>query len=230
MSTPTRSVGAGSSAGQFLPPPLARLASLLPLFTRRPPTTDARLRLTMSASSRRSRRTQVTNCPLASLRSRPRRSQPMLALCLTLAASCSDDAGLPRAHPPRSDGSVDANLSDAWPDGGSRDQGRNADLLADLPPVRRDGLPAQTSCGTRICQTATEICARVQRGSSEVQDCISLPTGCETERSCECFDRGDAGAGASYTSPFCYWAGAECGLDVRCTDHLDGNYVRCFCP
>jgi hypothetical protein len=81
--------------------------------------------------------------------------------------------------------------------------------------LRADGPPARTSCGPFLsCDRNTEVCrSRQPIGPAIVYDCVPVPSGCESDRSCAC------AAAALCTGAF-----------AVCRDDLGDNRIDCECP
>jgi hypothetical protein len=71
-----------------------------------------------------------------------------------------------------------------------------------------------TVCGTKTCNASTEICVQKEPvGPSISYDCVAVPAGCETNRTCACVK-----------STVCV------GAYNVCTDINTPNTVHCECP
>lgn len=63
------------------------------------------------------------------------------------------------------------------------DQSQPAESGADTSPAADAGT---TACGTKTCQTATEVCVRTDQQIGPKFDCVAVPSGCEQDRTCNC--------------------------------------------
>ncbi len=81
--------------------------------------------------------------------------------------------------------------------------------------LRADGPQARTSCGPFLsCDRETEVCrSRQPIGPAIVYECVPVPSGCESDRSCAC------AAAALCTGAF-----------AVCRDDLGDNRIDCECP
>lgn len=81
--------------------------------------------------------------------------------------------------------------------------------------LRADGPPSMTACGPLLaCDRETELClSRQPIGPAIVYECVPVPSGCESDRSCAC-------AGAALCT----------GAFAVCRDDLGDNRIDCECP